>query len=134
MPLHFQNSQLSPNAQLLPSAQYSQITITLLSSLPNALLFLQPTFTIRQTGCCLGTFRPRSHGGLSRRRLVAQRQAADLPCTDDCELPVARSSDRLFLASLKMKAEYNARTGRDCCYVALGELKEKNKKKRIRRS
>jgi hypothetical protein len=31
-----------------------------------------------------------------------------------------------------MKAEYNARTGRDCCYVALGELKEENKNKNRR--
>jgi len=129
----FSKLTTQPKRSVFPLCAIIHITITLLFSLPNALPCLQPTCTISTRGFRLGTFRSRSHGRFSRRPLVAQRQAADLSCTNDCEIPVALTSDRLYLASLKLKAEYNARTGRDCCCVALGELKEKNNKKSRRK-
>jgi hypothetical protein len=69
-------------------------------------------------------FRPLSPG-----RLDAQRRAAGLPCHDEYEKSVAVTSD-ILCSSLKMNAQYNARTGRDYSYVG-PKRTEKEKKKSV---
>ena len=91
---------------------------------------MQSVMNFRLLYSCLPVARPFSHGRLSRRRIIAQRQTAGLPCHDDCEISVAVTSEILSLSSLKMNAQYNAITGRDYCCVG---PKRAEKEREIRR-
>ena len=72
---------------------------------------------------------PRNLQSTFTRVTCLSETGADLSCTDDSEMPVAVTPDRLFLASLKMKVQFYAGTVRDCWCVGQTDLKEKKKRK-----